>query len=114
MKKTAMLALAGLLASGATFAETAPAKQEKAETKATQGACGEGKCAAHNAKKEGEELKICGEGQTAEKDNCKVAEGACGGKHGEGSCGADGKAAEGSCGGKNGEGSCGADKKAKK
>lgn len=119
MKKTAMLALAGLLASGATFAETAPAKQEKAETKATQGACGEGKCAAHNAKKEGEELKICGEGQTAEKDNCKAAEGACGGKSGEGSCGAhgkaaDGKAAEGACGGKNGEGSCGADKKAKK
>ncbi|MDO4777561.1 MAG: hypothetical protein Q4A06_08945 [Cardiobacteriaceae bacterium] len=119
MKKTAMLALAGLLASGATFAETAPAKQEKAETKATQGACGEGKCAANNARKEGEELKICGEGQTAEKDNCKVAEGACGGKSSEGACGADGKAAdgktaEGACGGKNSEGSCGADKKARK
>ncbi|MDO5091502.1 MAG: hypothetical protein Q4D61_08130 [Cardiobacteriaceae bacterium] len=114
MKKTAMLALAGLLASGATFAETAPAKQEKAETKATQGACGEGKCAAHNAKKEGKELKICGEGETAEKDNCKTAEGACGGKNAEGSCGAHGKAGEGSCGGKNGEGSCGADKKAEK
>lgn len=115
MKKTAMLALAGLLATGATFAETAPAKQEKAETKATQGACGEGKCAATSVKKEGEELKVCGEGQTADKDNCKAAEGACGGKSGEGSCGADkaagSKAAEGSCGGKHGEGSCGADKK---
>lgn len=105
MQKTAIIALAGLLASGVAFAETAPVKQENTSNKATQGACGEGKCAASHTKKD---KKTCKKGQNPKKDNCKIAEGACGGaKAGEGACGGA-KAGEGACGGaKAGEGACG-------
>ena len=48
-KSSALLALASLLAGGAAFAESTPVKQEGNQPKASQAACGEGKCAAANA-----------------------------------------------------------------
>lgn len=98
-KSSALLALAGLLAGGAAFAESTPVKQENNQPKASQAACGEGKCAAANAAKT--ELPVCAEGQSAEKDDCQAASASTPvpeKKGHEGSCGGAAKSDEGGCG----------------
>ena len=97
-KSSALLALAGLLAGGAAFSESTPVKQEGNQPKASQAACGEGKCAAACAAKT--ELPVCAEGQSAEKGDCQAASASTPipEKGHEGSCGGAAKSDEGGCG----------------